>query len=141
MRPALSSNTSAAYNTGLIAFENFRAKTNVQITWPPPIDHIVDFIAYLSINGYTESTARSYVAAIGYQCKIQGYCNAAYSFIVSKLLDGFRRLKGRVDSRLPIIDTILDRVVGVLGNICANTYESKLFTAAYTLVFYAFLRV
>ena len=52
----------------------------------------------------------------------KGYCNAANSFIVSKLLDGFRRLKGRVDSRLPIIDTILDGVVGVLGNICANTY-------------------
>lgn len=44
-----------------------------------------------------------------------------------------------MDSRLPIIDTILDRVVGVLGNICANTYESKLFTAAYTLVYMPFL--
>lgn len=59
LRAALSSNTSAAYSTGVIAFENFRAKTNVPITWPPPIDHIVDFIAYLSINGYAESTARS----------------------------------------------------------------------------------
>ena len=44
-----------------------------------------------------------------------------------------------MDSRLPIIDTILDRVVGVLGNICANTYELKLFTAAYTLFFMPFL--
>ena len=141
MRAALSSNTSAAYITGLIAFENFRAKTNVPITWPPPLDHIVDFFAYLSINGYAESTARSYAAAIGYQCKIQGFCNATNSFIVSKLLDGFRRLKGRVDSRLHITERILDRGVGVLGNICANIYESKSFTAAYTLVFYAFLRV
>ena len=32
----------------------------------------------------------------------KGYCNAAYSFIVSKVLDGFR-----VDSRLPITERIL----------------------------------
>lgn len=36
---------------------------------------------------------------------------------------------------------LLKEFLGVLGNICANTYESKLFTAAYSLFFYAFLRV
>lgn len=101
----------------------------------------MNFIAHLSLNGYAESTARNYIAAIGYQCKINGYLNTTNSFIVSKLLDGLRRLKGKADSRLPITEEILGRIVGALCNICSNTYESKLFTAAYTLAFFAFLRV
>lgn len=42
---------------------------------------------------------------------------------------------------LPITEQILGKIVGALCNICSNTYESKLFTAAYTLAFFAFLRV
>ncbi|XP_052720177.1 uncharacterized protein LOC128191871 [Crassostrea angulata] len=140
LRAAISPNTTSAYSTGLNAFEHFRIKANISNIWPPPQDHIVNFIAHLSLNGYAESTARNYIAAIGYQCKINGYLNTTNSFIVSKLLDGLRRLKGKADSRLPITEEILGRIVGALCNICSNTYESKLFTAAYTLVFFAFLR-
>lgn len=141
LRAAISPNTTSAYSTGLNAFEHFRIKANISNIWPPPQDHIVNFIAHLSLNGYAESTARNYIAAIGYQCKINGYLNTTNSFIVSKLLDGLRRLKGKADSRLPITEQILGRIVGALCNICSNTYESKLFTAAYTLAFFAFLRV
>ena len=45
-----------------------------------------------------------------------------------------------MDSRLPITEQILRRVVGALGYICSSTYESRMFSAAYTLAFYAFLK-
>lgn len=50
-------------------------------------------------------------------------------------------MKGKADSRLPITERILGRIVGALCNICSTTYESKLFTATYTLAFFAFLTV
>lgn len=45
-----------------------------------------------------------------------------------------------MDSRLPITEQILRRVVGALGYICSSTYESRMFSAAYTLAVYAFLK-
>lgn len=115
--------------------------SNEKIIWPPPVEQIVNFIAYLSLNGYAESTARAYVGAIGYECKINGFEDSTNRFIVSKVLEGFKRLNSRVDTRLPITEKILARLTGALSSVCSSFYEAKLFTAAYTLAFFAFLRV
>jgi hypothetical protein len=88
-----SSNTLATYKTGLVAFNKFRDGSDVACTWPPPVEQIVSFIAYLSLQGYAESTAMAYIASIRYECKIQGLDGSTNRFIVTKMLEGFRRLK------------------------------------------------
>lgn len=115
--------------------------TNAEMIWPPPVEQIVNFIAYLSLKGYAESTARAYVVAIGYECKIQGLEDSTNRFVIAKVLDGFRRLKSRADTRLPITEKILTNLMGALNTVCSSLYEAKLYKAAYTLAFFAFLRV
>lgn len=98
----ISNNTKKSYETGLRAFENFRLDLGYQQIWPPPLDHVVQFIAFLSCKDYTYSTARAYVSAISFQSKIHNIADITKNFIVSKLLGGMKRIKKSVDSRLPI---------------------------------------
>jgi len=59
-----------AYNTGRTAFELFRSGHHFESSWPPLVDHIVSFVAFLSIIGLADTTARLYFSSIGYKCKL-----------------------------------------------------------------------
>lgn len=102
---------------------------------------MVSYVAYLSAAGLSHATARSYLSAISYKCKIMGYPDPTQNFLTVKLLLGMKHLKQRTDTRLPITLQLLERLVGVLPVVCESEYESKLFAAAYTLAFFGFLRV
>lgn len=141
MAASISKNTKKSYETGLTAFENFRLDLGYQQIWPPPLDHVVQFIAYLSCKDNTYSTARAYVSAISFQSKIHNIADITKNFIVSKLLEGMKRIKKSVDSRLPITLSLLTKIFQILPAICYNSYEIRLFRAAYVLAFHGFFRV
>lgn len=101
---------------------------------------MVQFIAYLSCKDYTYSTARAYVSAISFQSKIHNIADITNNFM-SKLLEGMKRIRKSIDSRLPIPLSLLTRIVQILPAICYNSYEIRLFRAAYVLAFHGFLRV
>ncbi|XP_053396909.1 uncharacterized protein LOC128556304 [Mercenaria mercenaria] len=99
------------------------------------------FIASLSLHGLSASTARIYVASIGFQCKILGYEDVTKQFVISKMLEGIKRSKTRSDCRLPITPSLLSNILLKLPAVCTNVYETILFSAAYSLAFFGFLRV
>lgn len=53
---------------GILAREKFGIQTKLPVTWPHPLDCLVNFKAYmyLSVNGYLDATARAYISAFGY---------------------------------------------------------------------------
>lgn len=61
--------------------------------------------------------------------------------IVSKLLEGIKRIKKSVDSRLPITLSLRTKIVQILPAICYKSYEIRLFRAVYLLAFHGFLRI
>lgn len=63
------------------------------------------------------------------------------TFVVRKLLDGLRRQGSKSDSRAPITVPLRRKLLLVLDKVCASMYESKMYKAAFPLVFGAFLRV
>lgn len=75
----------------LESFWAIRFDLGYQHTWPPPLDHEVQFIANLSCKDYTYSTARPYVSAISFQCKIHNIADITKNLIVSKLLEGIKK--------------------------------------------------
>lgn len=109
--------------------------------WPPTIEYITLFIAWLSLQGFTYNTARLYVSAVGFQCKLKGLEEVSKHYVIQKALEGFKRSGRLRRTRLPITQSILRSVLSALPSVCANAYETKLFTAAYCLAFFAFLRI
>ena len=110
--------------------------------YPTPVAHVAHFIAYLSLNNKSINTVRSYTAAITWLHRINLWPNPTSSFIITKLLKGLERSNSQTrDKRLPITYERLIILLNLLPSICYNEYETILFTAAFTMAFYGFLRI
>lgn len=143
MNASISDNTIDAYNTGLYSFQRFRTIYKLPELWSPTVEQIVMFISWLSLQGLAHSTARLYVKAIGFQCKMKNVTDVSRHYVVEKALEGFKRSSCGTprDCRLPITPNLLHRILSVIPVVCLNLYESSLFSAAFSLAFAAFLRV
>lgn len=109
--------------------------------WPPPLWHVVEYIAYMSLNNYATKTVNCHLAAISYYNKVNGYLDVTQSFIVKQMLSGLNRVQFHKDNRLPITITLLHKLLPNLKHVCSSQYEACLFSVAYTLAFSALLRV
>ena len=101
----------------------------------------MDFIAYLSLGKYAASTARLYIAGIGYHCKLEQVQDTTQNFVLKKMLTGFERTHKSKDTRLPVTPQLLKRIVEICPMICNSAFESLLFRAVFTLAFFGFFRV
>ena len=101
----------------------------------------MDFVAYLSIQGYASSTIKSYVSAISFKCKMYNIRDETDSYIVKKMLIGVSRLDNRIDLPMPILLSDLKRIIQVLPEVCSSNYEAALFKAIFTMAFFGFFRV
>ncbi|KAJ8311104.1 hypothetical protein KUTeg_011345 [Tegillarca granosa] len=138
---SISDQTRQVYSSAMDCFENFRLLQKYASQWPPLLLHVTDFIAYLSLPNYSPSTARSYISAIGYHCKISGFADVTQSFIVKKMLTGLNRIDKRRDIRMPITVDILQKILHSLPFICFSNYEIGLFSVLFSLTFFGFFRV
>lgn len=129
------------YGTGLHMFEEFRSLHGREGTWPPSRQHIIDFIAYISSKGCAPSTAKSYISAVAFQCKMLGVSDPTQCFVIRKMLLGMSRLDRRVDSRLPVTPDLLSKLLKSLPNVCKSVYETSLFSAIFSLAYFGFFRI
>lgn len=70
--------------------------------WQPLLHQIINFIAYLSANSCSQSTAGCYLTVISYQLQIHCKQDTTKVFIVKKLLEGLHRLNLSTDVHSPI---------------------------------------
>ena len=138
---AVSENTKRAYASGTRSFDEFRSVYNRSLDWPPSLQDVVDFIAHFSAGLLATSTVRSYISAVSYRCKIQGFVDPTQSFVVSKLMKGMSRLHNRSDKRLPVTLSLLCDLIKILPAVCSSNFEASLFAAAFSVAFFGFFRV
>ncbi len=141
LQAALASGTWVSYRKSVEKFIEFRIQFALDRIWPIPEAHILLFISFLSKNGYAPSTINSYMAALSFVHKVNGWQNSTETFLVKKLKEGCRRNKRKSDGRLPITPELLGHLAKVLPSICKSLYEAQLFKAAFLLAFFGFLRV
>ena len=100
------------------------------------------FIAFLSFSGLSVTTATTYLAGIAFKQQMAGLPDPLDSFVVKKMMAGFRRANSKShDQRLPITEDILQKILVAIPSISASTFESILIHAAFTLAFFGFLRI
>ena len=102
---------------------------------------VVQFAAYLSLEEKAYSTVHTYLAGIGTKHRLNGWDDPTDNFLLKKLMQGFAKTDKRSDPRLPLTLQRLQQLVNVLPSVCTNTFEVKLFKAAFTLPLCFFLRV
>ena len=66
IQAGLADNTRKAYYSGRAKFNEFQQSQNLQEVWPVPVDHLRQFISFLLIKGFSQSTASNYIAGIAY---------------------------------------------------------------------------
>ncbi|KAJ8306730.1 hypothetical protein KUTeg_015771 [Tegillarca granosa] len=106
-----------------------------------PLDHIVQYIAFLSLKSLSYQTVKTRIAALSFFHKISNSIDHTKNFLVNKLLEGLRRSGKSKDTRAPITLPILTQLPRALVCICFSSYKAKLFHAAFTLALFGFLRV
>ncbi|XP_076077485.1 integrase/recombinase xerD homolog [Mytilus galloprovincialis] len=131
-----------AYQRALNALAKFRDSFDLDHSFPIPLIHITQFIAYMSCLDMAPSTVKCYISAISFYNKINNYEDMSKLFVVRKMIDGMARSKlKRPDSRLPITIDLLKNIIKILPAFCSSRYEAVLFSSAFSMGFFAFLRV
>ena len=141
MNASLSPSTQKTYNAGLQLFEDFRRRQLFRLIWPPPLNHLVNFISFMSIKNYSPSTMSTNISAISFSCKMSNSNDPTQTFIIKKMLQGVKRIDKREDSRSPITLGILNKIVHSLPSICSSNYEATLFSAIFVFAFFGFFRI
>jgi hypothetical protein len=62
-------------------------------------------------------------------------------FFISKLIQGIKKHKPSIGSRIPITLLILHKLVDAVDKVCIHPYYKALFKAMHVVVFHAFLGV
>ena len=105
----------------------------------PPL--LALFIAYMFDRRYAPSTVNTYVSALGYSHKLMGLTDPTKIFYIVQMLKGYGKQGFRLDARLPIILSILNRLLMAVPHCVATQYDQCLFRAMCALAFFAFLRI
>ena len=84
---SLSLNTMKTYETGLSVFNNFLQLHGFEAVFPSCLEKVVQFVAYMSLKDLSANTAKSYISAVGFKCKITGCSDVTQNFIVHKVLE------------------------------------------------------
>ena len=138
---SLSNNTKVAYDKAVDVFKDFRLQFNLPQSWPPSVDHVINFLAFLASRNLTHSTAKVYLSALSYNLQVHGLDNPVKSFIVQKMLAGLRRSKLTKDIRSPVTYQLLLKILNVLPTVTQSKYEHLLFGSAFSTAFFGLLRI
>jgi hypothetical protein len=152
---SMSTSTWKTYKTAVNCFDNFRASYNFGNTWPLPIDELAQFIDYLPFNKMSVSTVTTYLSGVSYVSTVTTYLSGlsydhktrnltdyTKSFIISKMLERLRRKNPKKsDIRTPISLELLKKLISSLRWICNSDYEACMFSSAFSLAYFAMLRV
>ena len=99
----------------------------IELLWPLSLEQLYEFIAHLSLKVCSPFTHRACLS--GFKCKLNQVWNVTQNFVIKKMTMGMKHLNKRVD----IDPHLLRRILEILPSICCYTYESTLFSAAYSL--------
>lgn len=140
LNASMSENTKAVYQNGLKCFAEFRSNYSFNQDWPVPVSHAAAFISFCFQQGYSPATVTTYMSAVRYIHKLRDLPDPSQSFLIRKILEGFKRLKS-TNIRAPITKKILMKLVLALPQGCYNEYESILFKAMFSLAYFGLFRV
>ena len=141
LQDSRASSTHSTYFTAINAFGEFCSEYQYDNRVPPNVERIAQFISYLSLRGYAASTVQTYISGLSFHLQMAGLEDVTKGFVVLCLLEGCKRGNVSRDTRCPITLPLLGQMLGALKFVCKSDYEMHMYSAAFLVAFYGFLRV
>jgi hypothetical protein len=138
---ALAAHTRKAYSTGVDSINNCCNLMGYPVTWPVPLDTMVQYVAFLSKSGFASGSVSTYIAGISNEHKMMNCVDSTHNFIIKRMVEGMARGQVRKDVRAPITVDILRKIVPILKHVCRSSFETRLFRAAFVVAFFGFFRI
>lgn len=132
---SLSGNTHKRYNLGVESFTHFCKSTYCVMRWPPNVDQLTEYIAFMSLQNYSFSMIDGHISAISYVNKFNGWNDNTKVYIVKIMLEGLKRIRNQHDARYPVTQSLQCRLLEALPNVCRSQYETLLFPDVFTLTY------
>lgn len=108
---------------------------------PISSEELALFVSYLHANKYAAASVSSYISALGYVHRLKAIPDPTTSFIIKRLLRCVHKTASSTDSRLPITECILRKLIESLPFVTRTHYDMVLFRSMFLLAFFAFLRI
>ena len=139
---SLATNTSKTYKTATDSLLRFRREYGFPDSWPVLLDQLINFVTYLSFTGLSPASVTIYISGIGYSHQARGLEDKTNIFLVTKIPEGLRRKRVKSsDVPAPVTLDLLGRLLQALQKVCTSNYEGCIFSSAFTLAFFALLRI
>jgi site-specific recombinase XerD len=128
--------------TYLNAWNQYTKFTNLyQLNLQVTMTNLQLFATYLHLQGKVITTIKVYIAAIKFWFQIATHQDLKHTFVLQKTLQGIAKKTPILpDSRLPITIPYLQAICNVLHHF-SSPYETSLLSSAFTLAFFATLRI
>ncbi|XP_066439217.1 treacle protein-like isoform X1 [Eleutherodactylus coqui] len=101
----------------------------------------LDMLAALRKKRRSVGAAKKHLAGVAFLLKLHGKADVTKDFMFRQVIRGWKKEKTRVDKRRPITFSLLVRLLELLESVCDNSSEALLFRAAFSVAFFAALRI
>ena len=109
--------------------------------FPASSHQVLLFVAYLSNKGESSSTVSSKLSAISWFHKLHNFNDPTASFVITRAVQGLKKAKPTIQTRLPIDRSLLHNIISILPTIFSSTYDVTLSTAILLLMYHGCFRV
>jgi hypothetical protein len=72
---------------------------------------------------------------------MEGILDPTQSFIVNKLMSSLHKISPTIDKRLPVTHNLLNTLISSIPNVCNSMYDIALYSAMFSIAYYACLRI
>ena len=138
---SLSKSSRISYENHRQSFQKFMGEVFIAKALPASPYHISLYVTYLHLNNLKCSSIRTYLSAIAHFHKLDGYTDPTDSFRTKKLLLAIKRKSSVSEGRRSITKTILDKALVALRNVTSSSYNQKLYSCLFLIMYYACLRI
>ena len=98
------------------------------------------YITHLFNMKLAPRTISTYLSALSYLHKIQGFADPTKEFLIQKLVAGAYKLRPAVDMRLPITKPILNKIVAAAQHVMTGQ-NRIIFSALFAFAFHTYSRI
>jgi len=136
---SLSVDTASQYSKVWSDFRNF-CTISLNEQFVVNAENIALYIAHLDLRKLQPSTIQSHLSAISFIARLNNIPDPTMSFSIEKMMKSLHKNSPSKDTRLPINQALLNKLLINLNNHCDSAYECAMYRAIFSVAYYALLR-